>query len=175
MTTWGKNYQNVVDLAKKLELKVDIRENTVPVAPYGDMFWYRADALKKAIGYGFTYDDFDFKYSPDGTILHAIERTYAFMVQDAGYYYAEVINSDNARADLVSYQYMLEQICSAVMWNGHLPYDYNELLKIINHYNGQPISTRIAIKNKIKAKCPRFIWTIAKKIYHIFGGKKWIG
>ncbi len=104
------NNQNVQELAKKLGLKVDTNPNKLSVSAYGDMFWFRADAMKKAISTGFSYDDFDIKYQQDFTILHAIERIYGYIAQDAGYYYAEVINSDDARSDLVNYRYMLEQL-----------------------------------------------------------------
>lgn len=45
--TWPVNYENTVKLAKKLKLNVPIKQDVIPVAPYGDMFWFRADALKK--------------------------------------------------------------------------------------------------------------------------------
>lgn len=108
--SWSSNYSKTSKLAKSLNLHVDVKEDKVPVTPYGDMFWFRADALKKAISHGFTYDDFDIKYMPDNTILHAIERIYGFAAQDSGYYYAEAINSDWARSDLINYRYMLETL-----------------------------------------------------------------
>lgn len=112
------NYQGVLDLIKLLDLNVSIDVNKVPVSAYGDMFWFRADALRKAINHGFTYDDFNIKYKQDFTILHAIERCYGLIAQDAGYYYAEVINTDEARTDLVNYRYMVEQLCSVLLQKG---------------------------------------------------------
>lgn len=175
LRSWKGNYQNTVSLAKKLDLHVDISPYITPVAPYGDMFWCRAEALKKAVGYGFTYDDFDIKYSSDFTLLHAIERIYAFAAQDAGFFYADVLNSDNARADLVNMQYALHQTCSVLMTKGFWPSNYVELLNVLRGYNGGSVSKRIRFKQKIKKIVPRPIWNLLKRAYHSFGGKKWVG
>ena len=142
--TWRGNYQNTVNLAEKLGLHVNINPNITPVAPYGDMLWFRADALKKAIGNGLTYDDFNVAYAPDFTFMHAIERIYGFAAQDSGYYYGDVINNDNARSDLVNYQYMLYQLCEIMIQNGHNPYNFEEAKSILRRYKGQLINTNLA-------------------------------
>lgn len=113
--TWRGNFQKTKELAKKLDLDVDINEKIMAIAPYGDMLWFRSKALEKAIGHNLTYNFFDEPYKPDCTVMHACERIYAFCAQDAGYYYAEVITNKNARTDLVNYQYLLYQS------NGLLP------------------------------------------------------
>ena len=171
---WPLNYSNTVDLAKKLDLRVDINYYVPPVAPYGDMFWFRSSALKKAIGYGFTYDDFDIPYAPDGTFMHAIERIYGFAAQDSGYYYAEVINTDNARSDLVNFSYMIQQFGSVLLEKGYNPYNFNEMMSAL--YADDPSKThRLKIKHKIKKVVPPPLWKKMKDLYHKFGGKKWVG
>lgn len=178
--TWPVNYENTVKLAKKLKLNVPIKQDVIPVAPYGDMFWFRADALKKAIGQGLTYDDFDVEYKSDGTFMHAIERIYGFCVQDAGYYYAEVMNTDDARSDLINYQYMLYNIVDILISNKQMVTNY-EVTKDVIRYHTSPdskmsvMTARMALKTIIKAKIPKPIWKFFKKIYHAFGGKKWVG
>lgn len=112
------NCENVKKLAKQLDLSVSIPDDQVPPSAYGDMFWFRPAALKKAIGHGFTYDDFDIKYEQDNTMLHAIERLYGYIAQDAGYYYADVINSDDARTDLSNYSYMLNKVAQILLSRG---------------------------------------------------------
>lgn len=165
---WSGNYQNTVNLAQKLDLHVNINPDIMPVAPYGDIFWFRAKALQKAIGYGFKYEDFDVKYKPDFTILHAIERIYGFAAQDSGYYYAEVINSDDARSDLVNYQYMLYTLCDKMLKNGHNPYNFEMTKQIVEKYKGQPLSLKLYLKMKLKSKLPNPLWEVARKIYHTF-------
>ncbi len=138
---WPGNYQNTVELIKKLDLKVSVNPAKAPVAPYGDMFWFRADALKKAISHGFTYDDFDIHYKPDCTILHAIERIYGFAAQDSGYYYAEVINTDQAQSDLVEYRYMLQTLCKDLYDKEYYYSSFNQLQQITKNdipRNGVP-------------------------------------
>lgn len=162
--SWAVNYSNVIKLAKLLDIQVNIDSAIMPVAPYGDMMWFRAAALKKAIGKNLGYKFFDTKYEKDGTMMHAIERIYGFAAQDSGYYYADVINTDDARSDLINYQYMLYGLCNEMMKNGHYPYNYETAKWIIAQYRGQPLSFESFCKMKIKGKIPSPIWYIGKKI-----------
>lgn len=175
LRSWQINYNNTVKLAEKLDLHVNIDPSITPIAPYGDMFWFRASALKKVVGHGFTYKDMDVKYSMDGTILHAIERIYGFAAQDAGYYYADVINTDDARSDLINYRYMLHQFVSIMMQNGQNPYNFPYAELVLHSYKDRKIPWQLQLKGKIKPYCPKFLWSFLKKIYHLFGGKKWVG
>lgn len=170
--SWYGNYQNTVDTAKKLGLHVNIDRNIVPVAPYGDMFWFRTDALKKTIGYGLTYDDFDVPYAPDFTFMHAIERIYGFAAQDAGYYYGDVINNDNARSDLVNYQYMLYQFCEIMLQNGHHPHSLEAAKSILRMYRGQAQPVNVAklflgklIENKKTHRFGMFLWKTYRRLF----------
>lgn len=179
---WAGNFQNTFDLGKRLNLNVDINPSIAPVAPYGDMFWFRASALKKAINVRFTYKDFDIPYKPDNTFMHAIERIYGFAAQDSGYYYAEVIDSDTARSDLVNYRYIIDELMRIPLAHGQ--YGHNlEIAKYIisekyfdhQHMDTTHAAARKIIKDDLKQKIPGPIWSILKKIYHLFGGKKWVG
>ena len=176
--SWGVNYQNTVDLAKELDIRVNISSEKTPVAPYGDMFWFRSTALSKAIGHGYTYDDFNIEYKPDGTKLHAIERIYAFAVQDAGYYYAEVLNSDYARSDLINFQYMVHQYNEIFLKLGYYPYNYNYSKQILQCVSTAPSFRRlfrIKVKGKIKRMVSPKLWEKLRTLYHKMGGKRWIG
>lgn len=179
MNTWPVNYKNTVELAKKLDIHVAIDPNIEPVAPYGDMFWFRSNALKKVIGAGLTYDDFDFKYKPDGTILHAIERIYGYAVQDSGYYYATVTNTDDAQSDIANYEYLLKTVCRILNQDGCHTYTVEAMLytlELLSQGCGWPKRAfRLRIKDRLKRICPTFIWNFLKKIYLGLGGKKWVG
>lgn len=168
------NYENMVKLIKTLDLHVNVDMSKVPPSAYGDMFWFRPGALRKAISHGFTYDDFDIKYQQDFTLLHAIERSYGYMAQDSGYYYADVINTDDARSDLMNYQYMLQQICISFMHHGFNPHTYLAAKDIAEHYPRYTAPKYIRFKNTVRKYCPKFIWNIARKIYHLTGGTKWL-
>lgn len=39
----------------------------------------------------------------------------------------------------------------------------------------EQVPLRLAIKERIRKRIPKFIWIPAKKIYRFFGGKKWLG
>ena len=166
--SWKLNYKNTVKLAKFLDLHVNIDESVMPVAPYGDMFWFRTDALKKVIGKNLDYDFFNIKYEKDGTILHAMERIYGFAAQDSGYYYADVINTDDARSDLVNYQYMLYGLCNEMLKNGLDPYTYSRACEIVRTCKNNSIGLRHALKQTMKKHLPSPIWFIGKKVYRTF-------
>lgn len=173
--SWMANYENTVELAKELGLYVDIRADIPPAAPLGDMFWFRAVALKKICEISYGYGDFNVKYAPDGTKLHALERIYGFIAQNAGYYYAEVINSDEARSDLVNYRYMLHSIMYNMSIAGQIPYSFEIAKNIALNCNDSKRLKKLVLKHKLKKIIPSFIWGKMKFVYHYFGGKKWIG
>lgn len=180
LSGWRINYENTAKLAKNLELDVPIKKDVIPVAPYGDMFWFRADAMKKAISRGFTYDDFDVEYKPDGTFMHAIERIYGFCAQDTGYYYAEVMNTDDARSDLVNYQYMLYHLVDILITNNQWVTNFEMIKEVVRYHTSAestmtPAIARKALKTLLRAKIPTGIWGFLKRVYHFFGGKKWVG
>ncbi len=106
METWEKNYYNAVKLLKQLDIQVPIDKYKVPVAPHGSCFWFRSDAVKKLFEYDWKYDDFPEEPLPiDGTISHAIERIYAYVAQDAGYYSSIVMNDEFAKIEYTTLMY----------------------------------------------------------------------
>lgn len=144
---------------------MDINPHIVPVAPYGDMFWFRSKALKKVIAYGFNYDDFTIEYKPDNTFLHAIERIYGFAAQDSGYYYADVVTSDEARSDLVNYQYIIYSLIDIMLKNQQYPHTLEYAKQIIYYHTASKDQNpslcygesrpRIIVKNAIKKRIPK--------------------
>lgn len=89
---WGPNYDNTVKLKEELNLNVPISKDKPPVAPLGTVFWFRGSAMKKLFSKKWKYTDFPAEPNgTDGTFLHAVERIYPYVVQDAGYYPAYVM------------------------------------------------------------------------------------
>ena len=112
---WHTNFAMTDDLTKQLKLCVDIDFDKAPVAPLGTMFWFRTKALKKLFDYGFTYCDFPKEpIHTDATLLHAIERVYPLVVQDAGYYPAFVYADSFAKVELAALRYHLKGIVKAL-------------------------------------------------------------
>lgn len=90
---WGPNYDNAKKLAEDLGLDAPMSPEKPPVAPLGTTFWYRAKALQKLFDKGWKYTDFPKEpNNTDATILHAIERLYPYVAQDAGFYPAYVLS-----------------------------------------------------------------------------------
>lgn len=174
---WGPNFQATQELHNKLELSCPISLDKEPIAPLGTMFWFRPEALQKLLKYGWKYTDFPKEPNKnDGTVLHAIERIYPFVVQDAGYYSAWVTSANYMRTEWTNLSYMLRNI-NINAFNNCGATNFVGLVRIIR-YNpnqiGQP-QFRIRLKRKVKSVIPNPAWKFLKKIYHIFGGKKWVG
>ncbi len=181
---WGPNFDIVKKLAKKLEISCSIDPGKEPVAPLGTMFWFRARGLKALIDYGWKYGDFPKEpIQTDGTVLHAIERIYPYVIQDAGYFCGWVLNDDYARTEWNNLSFMLRNVNIRAMgaygFNNH--HGLVTTMDYCMHQNNLPaemsahLSKRILFKRRMKRKIPKPIWAIMRKIYHLFGGEKWIG
>lgn len=106
LQTWEKNYINTVDLLERLDISVPIDKFKVPVAPHGSCFWFRTAAVAKLFKYEWKYEDFPEEPLPtDGTISHAIERCYAYVAQNAGYYTAMVMSDNYAKIEYTTLMY----------------------------------------------------------------------
>lgn len=196
---WGPNYDVTKEVYDKLKLKSPISHDKEPVAPLGTMFWFRTDAMKKIFEKRWKYSDFPKEpNNTDGTLLHGIERIYPFVVQDAGYYCAWCMNDEYVQSEWSNLHYMLRNINMRLMalygpnsFNGtvgrleytlYAPKQDQE----ITNYNGekppmysndvQPLTgRRYKRKQKVKKLVPKPIWEFLRKVYHKFGGKKYVG
>lgn len=179
---WGINYENTKKLYDKLKLKSPIDINKEPIAPLGTMFWFRAKAMKKLLEPKWQYTDFPKEpNSTDGTLLHAIERIYPFVIQDAGYYCAWCLNDDYAQSELTDLSYMLRNI-NTRLFAMYGAMKYNTVIFRLDyelgatHTKTKPISRRqYKFKSFCKKITPKPIWNFMKKIYHKLGGKRWVG
>ena len=64
--------------------------------PVGGMFWARVEAIRPLFEAGITYDDFPAEAGQlDGTIAHAIERSFVDLARSRGFTFAEVDRGDN--------------------------------------------------------------------------------
>ena len=171
---WGPNYEETVKLAEKLDLTVPIAEEKEPVAPLGTMFWFRPRALEPLLNANWKYEDFPQEPNKtDGTILHAIERIYPFVIQQSGYYSAWVLSDAYMRTEWTNLSYMLRTInekCFAAFG----PCSHFEIVSHMTNGAMRP-PFRIELKRKIKRWMPKPVWELMRSIYHLFGGKKLVG
>jgi len=86
---WGYDF----DFAKNLLARAGIVLNKGKFLefPSGSMFWARSAALKKLFDLNLNFDDFEEEAGKiDGTLAHAIERSYLFFVESAGFKWAKI-------------------------------------------------------------------------------------
>lgn len=118
---WGPNFDVTKDLAERLELNVPMKEDSYPIAPLGTMFWFRPKGMKKLFDLDWEYTDFPKEPNkPDGTLLHAIERIYNLVEQDAGYYSAYCVPAHLGSILMTNYSYMLAGLVDANKVTGPL-------------------------------------------------------
>lgn len=106
-----RNFDNTQKLLDNLGCKVKLTKEQHPIFPVGGMFWCRPQALKKIFEHDWKYDDFPAEpIRTDGTLLHAIERSYSYVAQDAGYYTAIVMNNEFAALEYENLKYNLQNV-----------------------------------------------------------------
>lgn len=90
---WAGNREIALKLYNRLQLSIPFDES--PIAPWGAMFWLRGKAM--APFYRYAWSTQDFPQEPmkktDGTVLHAMERMYCMIAQEAGYLSAWIMPS----------------------------------------------------------------------------------
>lgn len=117
----------------------------------------------------------------DGTILHAIERIYPFVVQDAGFFPAWVLSAEYANMEIDNLTFMLRNL-NLKAFQTYGGNDYCGIIQTMNYYianrdslNYPVPGLRIILKRKIRRMVPKPVWLLMKKIYRFCGGKKWTG
>jgi lipopolysaccharide biosynthesis protein len=119
---WTMNYEFTTQLANRFGINVNIRRDKAPPAPFGTMFWFRPVALEKAFRIPLRYEDFPPEpHDEDGTFLHAIERLYPYIAQDAGYYAAYVAPDHLASIEEDNIAYLLQTLKNDLMITMHGP------------------------------------------------------
>lgn len=90
---WGKNFLAVKNFLRGLN--IDVSSRNLIEFPTGSMFWFKPKALAPLLDSGLTFDDFPEECGQvDGTIAHAIERAFLFIVEAAGFRWVKVDSND---------------------------------------------------------------------------------
>lgn len=107
---WGDNFENMKQLAQRLQLQVLI-DNKKPLFALSTCFWCKTKALEKLYKCQFDISEFDLEPFPlDGALSHAIERILPFVAQDAGFYTASVETEEFASLELTYYFDRVQEI-----------------------------------------------------------------
>lgn len=89
---WGENYLATKNFLRGLGIEIDNRH--LIEFPAGSMFWFKPKSLAPLLESNLTFDDFPEESGQvDGTIAHAIERAFLFIVETAGYKWVKVDSS----------------------------------------------------------------------------------
>ena len=86
---WGENFFEVKNFLSRLQIEID----DIPVLefPAGSMFWFKPAALSPLLNSGITFSDFPEELGQtDGTLAHAIERSFLFIARSAGFSWIKI-------------------------------------------------------------------------------------
>ena len=168
---WGPNFSGVQLLYDKLGLNVPISMDFPPVAPLGTMFWFRTKGMKKLLECDWQYKDFPKEPNKtDGSLLHAIERVYSLVVQDAGYYAAWCLTEKFAPIMITNLNFMLSGMVDGLIKN-NVRRNYAETKKIVEDQCGAFESLKKANKHMqgLFTEMPNNINRGAMRIYYDIG------
>lgn len=171
--SWGANYEVTHKLWEDLSLTVPININKEPIAPLGTMFWFRPRALKLLFDQKWDYSDFPKEPNKiDGTLLHAVERIYPFVVQQAGYYSAWSFTETFAQLQLTNLEFMLSEINKRAFhiygWNHHFGL-VSTMDAVIARGTSELELNRLffsLLRLKVKKLVPAKVWNYFKGIYY---------
>lgn len=166
---WGPNFNITRDLAKKLGLTVPISVASPPVAPLGTMFWFRPKAMKPLYNKDWKYEDFPAEPNKiDGTLLHAIERIYPFIVQESGYYPAIGMTDKFAAIEYNNLRYYVRGYNQVLVNHGIGPY-HDEMVATMNQIMALRGSFKAVLKFRFKCYLKQYL---PKKAYDALK-KRW--
>lgn len=93
---WQVDYTNTKKLCDSFNLVCDIQYKYPPIT-IGTVFWCRTDALRKLFTKKWECSDFPPEPLPTGgTINHALERSFGFFAQDAGFDVGTILTTNYA-------------------------------------------------------------------------------
>ena len=154
---WGPNYNVTKKLAKELGLTVPMNVMSPPVAPLGTMFWFRPAAMKPLYDRNWGYEDFPEEPNKiDGTLLHAIERIYPFVVQQSGYYPAIGMTDKFAAIEYNNLRYYVRGYNQVLVNNGIGPY-YDQMVALMNQVFALRGSFKAVIKFRMKCYLKKYL------------------
>ncbi|MGV6800563.1 MAG: rhamnan synthesis F family protein [bacterium] len=125
--SWFNNREGVQQIAADMGITIPMDEFT-PVAPYGTMYWFRADALKLMFEWPWQWDQYNEEPNHiDGGLAHLQERLIGYTAQHEGYRVLTIMNRFAAARNYSKLEYKAQLLA------GHLPtaniYEQRRLLE----------------------------------------------
>ena len=107
---WLANRGNVEALMKQLHIEAPLDPDT-PIAPYGGMYWFRPQALRKLFAHEWRWSDFsDEPALLDGSLSHALERILCYVAQDARFTTQQIMSERSAGWNYAMLEYKLQKL-----------------------------------------------------------------
>lgn len=144
-------------------MKVKIHEEKGLIAPLGSTFWFRPAAMRALFEKGWAYEDFPPEpLGGDGTISHAIERSYAYVAQSAGYFSAWLFSDRFARIELTNLAFYTRELTRVVALHTNLAKE-RDMIKwgILNS------SAWRVFRAGVRRKLPKAVVPAAAAAYHV--------
>lgn len=156
---WQHYYNDTINLAEKLKLKVDFDQQKPPIAPFGTTFWFRAQALKGLIDYNWKYEDFPMETDKgdDGIIVHVIERIYPFVAQNEGYYTGWLLSDHFVKIEITNLHYMIRELHTTFFKHCGAISNRQEMLNVVK-YSNHEISIKGLLKIIARKKLPESVY-----------------
>ncbi|WP_172119768.1 rhamnan synthesis F family protein [Actinomyces faecalis] len=158
---WGPNMPRTKELLSDLGVSVPLSDEQEPVAPLGSTFWFRPEAVRPLFERQWQWEDFDPEPLPvDGTISHAIERSYCYLAQGRGYYSGWLFSDRFAQLELTNLSYYTRRFTDTVArrWQAGTA---REMLWTVSY----ALSARQIVKARVGSLIPRPLRPAARSVY----------
>lgn len=110
--SWWNNRGTVADLARQLDLKVPLDQDT-PVTAYGTMYWFRPQAMRKLFAWPWKWDAYNPEpHHVDGGLAHVQERLIGYAVADSGHRVLQVMTPAAAARGYARLEYKLQMMAA---------------------------------------------------------------
>ncbi len=142
---WGGNFGMVSGLLGLHNQKV-FKESVLDF-PSGSMFWFKASALQVLLKTNLRYYHFNPEAGQiDGTLAHAIERSFLYFVEMAGYEWLVGLPATNKKVESIENQELLNNLLA--QGNRYLPASHE--LGTLRHY--YPECSKFFVRPSFKTK-----------------------
>ena len=178
---WVSCFDLVEGLLEDMDIECVASKNEPPLS-IGNCFWAKVDAFKPLFDLNLDYEDFPSEPMPnDGTISHALERVYGYVVASQRYYTEFFMTEEYGGSELTNYQYMMGETLEVLrkksknLSNSYTPFNsfLKRLSKELKDLN--KIRKNLNKKNKeIKVMKNSNSWKVTKplrKVSNLFRGK----
>ena len=191
-TGWTMNYDNTVALLNQFGINLNMNKHKMCIAPLGTCFWFRPQVFNRLFrginNKGWSYSDFPEEPTgkDDGTILHALERSYAYFGQAEGYYPVYLYSDKSVRYELTNLEFQLYYADGVRAWDGALAMNaigfrnlQQEFNKSLNDISDDELLGKMVLNNDIQQlsnslnKKNEEVESLNRQLNGLYNSKSW--